>query len=107
MTELATFHAGQKTHQAVLHQQLALEFGSADNPRIRDETGPEDRLAVSGVEAGRGEIRTASPGGTSVTPNLLGNGTVTDIHHRHVRLLQRGDGYAYTRRKETSGTGQR
>lgn len=28
------------------------------------------------------------------------HGTVTDIHHRHVRLIQRGDGYAYTTRKE-------
>ncbi|MGX1914365.1 RNA-guided endonuclease IscB [Streptomyces phaeochromogenes] len=30
------------------------------------------------------------------------HGTVTDIHHRHVRLIQRSDGYAYITRKENT-----
>ncbi|MCM2428673.1 RNA-guided endonuclease IscB [Streptomyces sp. RKAG337] len=66
---MATFHAGQKTHQAALPQQIALEFESADTPRIGDETGLEDRIAVPGVEHLRGETPDASPGVGRVTPN--------------------------------------
>ncbi|WP_338036324.1 RRXRR domain-containing protein [Nocardiopsis kunsanensis] len=43
MTQLAAFRAGQKTHQAVPPQQLALESESADTPRIGHGTGPGPR----------------------------------------------------------------
>ncbi|WP_218158503.1 RNA-guided endonuclease IscB [Streptomyces sp. MUSC 14] len=67
---MATFRVGEKTHPPVLHQQLALEFESADTPRIGDETGLEDRFqAVPGAEAGRGEIPGGSSAAGGVTPN--------------------------------------
>jgi 5-methylcytosine-specific restriction endonuclease McrA len=65
---LATFHVGQKTDRAVLPQQLALEFESADIPRIGDETGLGRRKAP-GVEHVRGETAVASPGSGGVTPD--------------------------------------
>ncbi|ONK13173.1 RNA-guided endonuclease IscB [Streptomyces sp. MP131-18] len=65
---MATFRVGEKTDQAVLPQQLALELDPADNPGIRDETGAERRKAP-GAEPGREETATASPGGSGVTPN--------------------------------------
>lgn len=64
---MATFRAGRKTHPTVLPQQLALEFESADNPGIRDETGLEGREA-SGVEHGRGETTDSAPAAGGVTP---------------------------------------
>jgi 5-methylcytosine-specific restriction endonuclease McrA len=65
---LATFHAGQKTHPPVLPQQLALEFESADNPGIRDETGLGRRKAP-GVEHVRGETTSSVPAAGGVTPD--------------------------------------
>ncbi len=67
---MATFHVGEKTHQSVLPQRAALEFESADTPRIGDETGLEHRTrAVTDVEHVRGETARASPGIGGVTPN--------------------------------------
>lgn len=67
---MATFHVGEKTHQSVLPQRAALEFESADTPRIGDETGLEHRTcAVTGVEHVRGETAEALPGIDGVTPN--------------------------------------
>lgn len=57
---MATFHVRQKSHPPVLPQQLALEFESADIPRIGDETGLERRKAP-GVEHVRGETSGSSP----------------------------------------------
>ena len=71
---MATFRTGEQTHPGVLPQRRALEFGSVDNPGIRDETGPEHRVAVPGAEHVRGETGTASPGGSGVTPNPAGVG---------------------------------
>lgn len=65
---MATFHAGQNTDRAVLPQQLALEFESADTPRIGDETGLGDRLAVPGVGLARGETADSAPAACGVTP---------------------------------------
>jgi 5-methylcytosine-specific restriction endonuclease McrA len=78
VNELATFRAGQKIHHAVLpqqraqaaHEQLALlEFESADNPGIRDETGLEAASADPSMEHVREETHAASPGSAGVTPN--------------------------------------
>ena len=68
------FCAGQKTDQAVLPQQHALEFESADTPRNRDETGLEDRDAVPGTEHRRGETvrRSPTPGGVTPAPFRAG-----------------------------------
>ncbi|WP_406418977.1 RNA-guided endonuclease IscB [Streptomyces sp. NBC_00842] len=66
---MATFHVGLKTHPPVLPQQLALEFESADTPRIGDETGLEHRFAAPGVEHVRGETPDRSPAVGRVTPN--------------------------------------
>jgi len=52
----------------VLPQQLALEFESADNPGIRDETGLGRRTAP-GVEHVRGEITGSAPAAGGVTPD--------------------------------------
>lgn len=65
---MATFHVRQKINPTVLPQQSALEFESADNPRIRDETGLERRQAPS-VEHVREETGSASPGAVGVTPD--------------------------------------
>jgi 5-methylcytosine-specific restriction endonuclease McrA len=89
---LATFRVRQQTDRAVLHQQLALEFGSADTPGIRDETGLEGRDAASGAGHVRGEITATSPDGGGVTPNPpVGEKPrerhpfvfVLDKHHHH------------------------
>jgi 5-methylcytosine-specific restriction endonuclease McrA len=53
----------------VLPQQLALEFESADIPRIGDETGLGRRKAP-GVEHVRGETAGSAPAAGGVTPNL-------------------------------------
>lgn len=71
---MATFRTGEQTHPGVLPQRRALEFGPADNPGIRDETGPEHRDAVPGTEHVRGETGPASPGGSGVTPDPAGVG---------------------------------
>lgn len=63
---MATFHAGQKTHPPVLPQQLALEFESADNLGIRDETGLGRRKAP-GVGHVRGETTSSVPAAGGVT----------------------------------------
>lgn len=72
---MATFRAGRKTDRAVLPQRPALEFESADNPGIRDETGLEDRRhAVSGAGHGRGETTGCAPvpGGVTPDPSWVG-----------------------------------
>jgi 5-methylcytosine-specific restriction endonuclease McrA len=50
----------------------------------------------TGTWTGRVAVRTS--GSFNIT---TATGTVQGIGHRHVRLLQRGDGYAYTTREET------
>lgn len=70
---MATFRAGQKTHQAVLPQQPALESESADTPRIGHETGPGPRPAAEpGADHVRGETTRISPDTGGVTPNSVG-----------------------------------
>lgn len=65
---MATFRAGQMTHQAVLPQRPALELGSADNPGIRDETGAEGRRkAAPGAGHVREETLSGSPAAGGVT----------------------------------------
>ncbi|WP_188191018.1 hypothetical protein [Nonomuraea sp. SYSU D8015] len=49
-----------------------------------------------GVHTGRAAVRTS---GKSTIATALG--VVQGIGHRHVRLLQRGDGYAYHLQGET------
>lgn len=86
---MATFRVRQKTDRAVLHQQLALEFESADTPRIGDETGLEDRSAVPGAEHVRGEIPAASPGGGGVTPEPCVAGEEARECHPYVFVLDK------------------
>lgn len=82
---MATFRTGLQTHQAVLPQQLALESVPADTPRIGNETGHGHRSrAVSGVEHGRGETTSTSPGAGGVTPNPDGVGE----QHREVHAKE-------------------
>ncbi|WP_234383145.1 RNA-guided endonuclease IscB [Streptomyces dysideae] len=50
----------------------------------------------AGTHTGRVAVRTK--GSFNITTR---HGTVQSIHHRHVRLLQRADGYTYTTEKET------
>ncbi|MEV1173706.1 RNA-guided endonuclease IscB [Nonomuraea sp. NPDC049784] len=50
----------------------------------------------AGVHTGRAAVRTS--GKFNIT---TAHGTVQGIHHRHVRLLQRGEGYAYHHQGET------
>ncbi|WP_145883715.1 RNA-guided endonuclease IscB [Streptomyces sp. BK340] len=58
-------------------------------------------IVPTGTKAGRYTGRVAVR--TRGTFNIrTAHGTVTDIHHRHVRLLQRADGYAYITRKENT-----
>lgn len=85
---MATFHVGQKTHPPVLPQQLALEFESADIPRIGDETGLERRKAP-GVGHVRGETVAASPGSDGVTPTPAGGGEGPRERHPAVFVLDK------------------
>ncbi len=67
-------------------------------------TGDMVRAVVpSGKKAGvhTGRVAVRSSGSFNITTNA---GTVQGIGHRHVRLLQRADGYAYTREDETVQT---
>ncbi|MEQ4726292.1 RNA-guided endonuclease IscB [Nonomuraea sp. B19D2] len=75
-------------------------------PRIKQvhgfATGDLVRASVpsgknAGVHTGRTAVRTS--GKFTITTAL---GAVQGIHYRHVRLLQRGDGYAYHLQGETS-----
>ncbi|MEU9455734.1 RNA-guided endonuclease IscB [Streptomyces sp. NPDC048277] len=77
--KLATFHAGQETHQAVLPQRPALEFESADTPGNKDETGLEGREAP-GVGHVRGEIISGSPAADGVTPAREGREQGREVH---------------------------
>lgn len=87
---MATFRVGQKTDRAVLHQQLALEFESADNPGIRDETGLEDcRQAVPGAGHVRGETPNASPGVGGITPEPKWAGEEARECHPYVFVLDK------------------
>ncbi|MFC0863540.1 hypothetical protein ACFHYQ_14660 [Sphaerimonospora cavernae] len=95
---MATFHVGQQTDSAVLPQRRTLESTSADNPGCA--TGDLVRAVVpSGKHAGThiGRVAVRSSGSFNVT---TADGTRQGIHHRHVRLLQRADGYAYTWKEE-------
>jgi 5-methylcytosine-specific restriction endonuclease McrA len=66
---MATFRTGRKTHPVVLPQQPALEFESADIPRIGDETGlGRRRKTASGAGHGRGETLGGAPAAEGVTP---------------------------------------
>ncbi|WP_262391378.1 RNA-guided endonuclease IscB [Nocardiopsis sp. CNR-923] len=63
-------------------------------------TGDLVRAAVpTGKKAGThtGRVAVRASGSFNVT---TARGTVQGVNHRHVRLLQRADGYAYTTRKE-------
>lgn len=53
----------------------------------------------AGTHTGRVAVRTS--GSFNITTR---HGTVQGIHHRHVLLLQRADGYAYTTEKETGAS---
>ncbi|WP_347596454.1 RNA-guided endonuclease IscB [Acrocarpospora sp. B8E8] len=53
----------------------------------------------AGTYTGRVAVRTT--GSFNITTAL---GTVQGIHHRHLRLLQRADGYAYTTQGETDAS---
>ncbi len=52
---MSTFHASEKTHQAVLPQRPALEPVPADNPGVGTKRGMDAGLPATGVEHGRGE----------------------------------------------------
>ncbi|USY17751.1 hypothetical protein NE857_20745 [Nocardiopsis exhalans] len=56
-------------------------------------------VAPKGEKAGThtGRVAVRATGSFTIT---TARGTVQGINHRHVRLLQRADGYAYTLRKE-------
>ncbi|MEV1170617.1 hypothetical protein [Nonomuraea sp. NPDC049784] len=77
-------------------------------PRIKQvqgfATGDLVRAVVpsgknAGVHTGRAAVR--STGKFNIATF---RGTVQGIHHRHVRLLQRGEGYAYQRHPEQGQT---
>ncbi|MDQ0599578.1 5-methylcytosine-specific restriction endonuclease McrA [Streptomyces canus] len=90
---MATFHAGQRTHQAVLPQQLALEFAPADTPGSRDETGREDHTdgVVPGVEHGRGETGegVTEPDRRHPGTSVPGEGLAARLSHPAVFVLDR------------------
>ncbi|MFB9630505.1 RNA-guided endonuclease IscB [Nonomuraea helvata] len=67
-------------------------YGFATGDLVR-ATAPTGKNA--GVHTGRVAVR--ATGKFNITTRL---GTVQGIAHRHVRLLQRGDGYAYHRQEE-------
>ncbi|MEV0092495.1 RNA-guided endonuclease IscB [Streptomyces sp. NPDC050738] len=84
---MATFPVGEKTHQAVLPQQPALESVGADTPGSRDETahGQPATRRHTGMEHERGETggerttsrrRHAGPDATAPGPAENGNGDV-------------------------------
>lgn len=57
---MTTFQVSERTHQAVLPQQPALESVTADTPGSRDETGcgrSMRKTGAAGLEHGRGEMR--------------------------------------------------
>ncbi|MEV4382925.1 hypothetical protein AB0J58_39165, partial [Streptosporangium sp. NPDC049644] len=66
-------------------------FATGDLVRATVPTGKN-----TGVHTGRVAVRTT--GSFNITTR---HGTVQGIHHRHVRLLQRADGYGYTTHPET------
>lgn len=71
---MATFRAGRKTDRAVLPQQLALEFASADTPENRDETGRERHTTQRRAASGAGHVRGETPSGAPAV------GRVTSDH---------------------------
>ncbi|WP_240778159.1 hypothetical protein [Nonomuraea basaltis] len=80
-------------------------FGRLRLPRVKQihgfATGDLVRASVpSGKKAGvhTGRVAVRSTGSFNITTAL---GTVQGIGHRHVRLLQRGDGYAYHHQGES------
>ena len=65
-------------------------------------TGDHVRAVVpTGVKAGThlGRVAVRASGSFNITTRL---GTVQGIHHRHVRLLTRADGWAYTQKGESA-----
>ncbi|WP_155355570.1 RNA-guided endonuclease IscB [Acrocarpospora macrocephala] len=79
-------------------------------PRVKQvhgyATGDLVRAVVpSGKNAGThvGRVAVRSTGKFNIT---TAHGTRQGTHHRHVRLLQRADGYAYTSQGETHATGR-
>lgn len=88
---MATFRTGQKSDRAVLPQQLALEFESADNPWIRDETGLEGRRSATapGAGHGRGETTGRAPAPGGVTPEPSGAGERPRERHPAVFVLDK------------------
>jgi 5-methylcytosine-specific restriction endonuclease McrA len=90
---MATFAVGQQTDRAVLPQQLALEFASADTPGSRDETG-RGRRRAPGSGHRRGETSGGSPAVGCVTPTPRGGERSREAHpvvfvlDKHGRPLQ-------------------
>jgi hypothetical protein len=71
-------------------------FGYATGDLVRG-------IVPGGKKAGThtGRVAVRATGSFNIT---TAHGTVQGIHHRHVRLLQRADGYAYTRKHENMQT---
>lgn len=81
---MATFRAGEPTHQPVLLQRAALESGLADTPRIGNETGPRHLTRQgggTGAEHVRGETTSTSPGAGGVTANPRVGEQRREAHH--------------------------
>lgn len=93
---MTTFSAGEKTHQAVLPQQPALESVGADTPGSRDETAHGHRATARGTggEHGRGEI---DGGGTSPRRRHTGNAVTA------ARAAENGSGDAPTHNQTYEG----
>jgi 5-methylcytosine-specific restriction endonuclease McrA len=84
----------------------AYGFPRKTNPRVKQHfgfaTGDMVRAVVpSGKKQGThvGRVAVRAIGNFNITTM---HGTVQGIHHRHVRLLQRADGYGYTTSREVA-----
>lgn len=117
---MVTFRTGLKTHQAVRLVLVAGCTGRGSSARTTPDRHGFPRLRRSRTEqyfgsaagdlvralvpAGKrkgshtGRVLVRSRGGFDIT---TAHGRQAAISHRHVGLLQRADGYAYTTRKET------
>ncbi|MEV0232957.1 RNA-guided endonuclease IscB [Nonomuraea sp. NPDC050786] len=94
--------AGRGTHSRTRPDRYG--FPRLRLPRVKQvhgfQTGDLVRAVVpAGKKAGThtGRVAVRSTGSFNIT---TATGTVQGIHHRYVRLLQRADGYAYTRKEE-------
>ncbi|WP_420824036.1 RRXRR domain-containing protein [Streptomyces dengpaensis] len=89
-----------RSKRAVVHRhtpfviQTVHRFKTGDFVRAVVPTGKK-----AGTHTGRVAVRTK--GSFNITTR---HGIVQGIHHRHVRLLQRADGYAYTTEKEAGAS---